>query len=305
MILLRSEIEFIKAMIPNGEELLNNLETKQLFRALFKLYFDTETYNSKQKKLRKLLRYIWWLGHKIQRSDELGYTEDLVIEEDIEITDEVKRKLEKLPVELKEFLRDKEWRDMFSPLMLYRAEKLSYNSIESIYRTWENTYYARVKGSDIYNVEVSDDFQRFSYICRCTCPYARREDYCKHMAAVLFYVERNREKILNEVDLTAEGEVHFYESLIDENGILKNANGFWITKEQITILKVTLSPREYTDLMDKFEEELEGEDSFLDELDVLSYNYELDERKDWRKGDRLLDLYINIKEQNEKIIKTA
>ena len=86
MKLLRSEVEFIKVMIPEGEKLLNDLAVKELSRQLFRLYFDTETYNSKQKQLRKLLRYIWWLAKKVEFADEIGKTEELIIEEDIETT---------------------------------------------------------------------------------------------------------------------------------------------------------------------------------------------------------------------------
>lgn len=303
MKLLRSEVEFIKAMIPEGEKLLNDLAVKELSRQLFRLYFDTETYNSKQKQLRKLLRYIWWLGKKVKFADEMGWDKNLEIEEDIEITEEVKRKLEKLPLELKEFLRDKEWRDMFSPLMLYRAEKLSYTGIKSIYKTLENTYYAQIQGTQIYHVEVSENLHDYIHCTAdCDCPYAKREDYCKHMASVLFYVERNRETIPNEIDMTAEMEVHFYESQIDENGKLSNSRGFWITREQITRLKISLTPREYMSLMDEFEgdeEYWDGEEPFLGRLDELSYDYEIGDKGRWKKSDRLLDLYIEISAQNQ------
>ncbi len=304
MKLLRSEVEFIKAMIPEGEKLLNDLAVKELSRQLFHLYFETETYNSKQKQLRKLLRYIWWLAKKVELADEMGKTEELIVEEDIEITEEVKRKLEKLPVELKEFLRDKEWRDVFSPLMLYRAEKLSHTGIKSIYRTLKNTYYAQIQGTQTYHVEVSENLHDYiNCTAYCDCPYTKMEDYCKHMASVLFYVERNRDAIPNEIDMTAEKEVHFYESQIDENGRLVNSNGFWITKEQIGRLKVLLTPRQYMDLMDSFEEEDDdygGEEVFLADLDYLSYEYEIGETAGhWVKKDRLLDLYDEICLQNE------
>ncbi len=304
MKLLRSEVEFIKAMIPEGGKLLNDLAVKELSRQLFHLYFETETYNSKQKQLRKLMRYIWWLAKKVELADEIGKTADLIIEEDIEITEEVKRKLENLPVELKEFLRDKEWRDMFSPLMLYRAEKLSHTGIKSVYKTLENTYYAQVQGTQTYHVEVSENLHDYmNCTAYCDCPYAKMEDYCKHMASVLFYVERNREAIPNERDMTAEKEVHFYESQIDENGRLTNSNGFWITKEQIKRLKELLPPRQYMDLMDEFEETDEywdGEEPFLENLDNLTYEYEIGEMAGrWMRKVSLSDLYDEICLQNE------
>ncbi|MBQ8885681.1 MAG: SWIM zinc finger family protein [Clostridia bacterium] len=301
MKLLRSEVEFIKTMIPEGEKLLNNLAVKELSRQLFHLYFETETYNSKQKQLRKLLRYIWWLAKKVELADEIGKTEELIIEEDIEITEEVKRKLEKLPVELKEFLRDKEWRDMFSPLMLYRAEKLSHTGIKFVYKTLENTYYAQVQGEQTYHVEVSENLHDYmNCTAYCDCPYAKREDYCKHMASVLFYVERNRDVIPNEIDMTAEMEVHFYESRIDGNGRLTNSNGFWITKEQIKRLKALLPPRQYMDLMEEFEEEWDGEEPFLENLGNLTYEYEIGEMAGrWVRKASLSDLYDEICLQNE------
>ena len=304
MKLLRSEVEFIKAMIPKGEDLLRWLETKELSRQLFHLYFETETYNSKQKQLRKLLRYIWWLAKKVELAEEIGKTQELIIEEDIEITEEVKRKLKKLPAELKEFLRDKEWRDMFSPLMLYGAEKLSHTGIKSVYKTLENTYYAQVQGAQTYHIEVSENLHDYmNCTAYCDCPYAKKEDYCKHMASVLFYVERNRDAIPNEIDMSAESEEHFYESQIDENGRLTNSNGFWITKEQIKRLKVLLSPRQYIDLMDEFEGEDEywdGEEPFLENLDNLTYEYKIGETAGrWVRKDSLSDLYDEICLQNE------
>lgn len=304
MKLLRSEVEFIKAMIPEGEKLLNDLAVKELSRQLFHLYFETETYNSKQKQLRKLLRYIWWLAKKVEFADEIGKTEELIIEEDIEITEEVKRKLEKLPEELKEFLRDKEWRDMFSPLMLYRAEKLSYTGIKYVYKTLKNTYYAQIQGTQTYHVEVSENLHDYmNCTAYCDCPYTKMEDYCKHMASVLFYVERNRNAIPNEIEMTAEAEIHFYESQIDENGRLVNSNGFWITKEQIGRLKALLAPRQYMGLMDSFEEEDDdyaGGEVFLADLDYLSYEYQIGERAgSWARREILADLYDEILLQNQ------
>ena len=307
MKLLRSEVEFIKVMIPEGEKLLNDLAVKELSRQLFRLYFATETYNSKQKKLRKLLRYIWRLAKKVDFLSEIEETKELIIEEDIEITEEVKRKLEKLPVELKEFLRDKEWRDMFSPLMLYRAEKLSQTGIKSIYRTLKNTYYAQIQGTQTYHVEVSENLHDYmNCTAYCDCPYTKMEDYCKHMASVLFYVERNRDAIPNEIEMTAEAEVHFYESQIDENGRLVNSNGFWITKEQIRHLKVLLPPKQYMWLMDSFEEAdddyYDSEEVFLDNLDYLSYEYKIGERAgSWARKESLADLYDEILLQNSAI----
>lgn len=301
MKLLRSEVEFIKAMIPDGEKLLNDLAVQELSRRLFHLYFETETYNSKQKQLRKLLRYIWWLAKKVDYSEQFGQTEELIIEEDVEITEEVKRKLEKLPVELKEFLRDKEWRDVFSPLTLYRAEKLSYTGVQNVCKTFENTYYAEVQGAKTYYVEVSENLHEYcSCTAFCTCPYSKREDFCKHMAAVLFYVERNRDKIPWEEDLTAETTTHFYESLIDENGRLTNSRGFWITKDQIAILKTRLSPKEYVELMNCFEDDdgwWEGEEPFLVSLDDFSYTWETEEED--RIRNKLADLYDQIYFQNQ------
>ena len=290
MKLLRSEVEFIKAMIPEGEKLLNDLAVKELSHQLFRLYFATETYNSKQKQLRKLLRYIWWLAKKVEFADEIGKTEELIIEEDIKITEEVKRKLEKLPVELKEFLRDKEWRDMFSPLMLYRAEKLSHTGIKSIYRTPKNTYYAQIQGTQIYHVEVSENLHDYmNCTAYCDCPYTKMEDYCKHMASVLFYVERNRDAIPNEIEMTAEMVVHFYESQIDENGKLTNAGALIADESPIRQSRIFCTRWNGIDMTNGLGEaidDVELEGCVIGQLqDAVSFVRNNSRKKWWKESD--------------------
>jgi len=56
-------------------------------------------------------------------------------------------------------------------------------------------WYAKVLGRELYNVSIK--INKNSYSMRCSCPYAE-EDYCKHMAAVLYCLKKN--KINNKED---------------------------------------------------------------------------------------------------------
>ena len=79
----------------------------------------------------------------------------------------------------------KNWRERFDELMLHRGEdywrkgrvtKLNYTADEIL---------AVVEGSAPYDVDILLNKGEISDMT-CTCPYAEENEYCKHMAAVLF-----------------------------------------------------------------------------------------------------------------------
>lgn len=86
------------------------------------------------------------------------------------------------------------WRNLFKPHILERG--LNYyeeGAVASIEET-ESGYKAVVSGTEEYLVEIEVSNGRLDEMF-CDCPYADDGNYCKHMAAVLYAIERgNREK---------------------------------------------------------------------------------------------------------------
>lgn len=80
------------------------------------------------------------------------------------------------------------WQEEFTPLILMRGRKyFEEGNVRRIQRSG-NTYIAQVEGTTDYEVEISVDENGIGEML-CTCPYARG-DNCKHMAAVLFALDK-------------------------------------------------------------------------------------------------------------------
>ena len=85
------------------------------------------------------------------------------------------------------------WRDLFNEHILDRGEDYYYEgAVRELHKT-EFGYQAVVEGTVDYEVEIEIEGRQ---VCGmdCTCPYAEDGNYCKHMAAVLFEIERLNEK---------------------------------------------------------------------------------------------------------------
>lgn len=81
------------------------------------------------------------------------------------------------------------WKDEFAPHILARGKKYFEEGRVGRIQRDRKTYIAPVEGTERYEVEISFDGDHIEEML-CNCPYAE-EDNCKHMAAVLFALERD------------------------------------------------------------------------------------------------------------------
>lgn len=80
------------------------------------------------------------------------------------------------------------WRDFFSSKIYKRGERYYEEGDVSDLKCTEKQITADVYGSDIYEVTIDLDDGRVEEM-DCTCPYAEKGEYCKHMVAVLLAAE--------------------------------------------------------------------------------------------------------------------
>lgn len=84
------------------------------------------------------------------------------------------------------------WKNLFSKKILDRGFEYFKDGLVSNLQIDGDSILADVEGSELYEVEIllrnNDIGEMF-----CSCPYAEDGDYCKHMAAVLFQWENDRE----------------------------------------------------------------------------------------------------------------
>lgn len=81
------------------------------------------------------------------------------------------------------------WKDEFAPHILARGKKYFEEGRVGRIQRDRKTYIAPVEGTERYEVEISLGEDHIEEML-CNCPYAE-EDNCKHMAAVLFALERD------------------------------------------------------------------------------------------------------------------
>lgn len=74
------------------------------------------------------------------------------------------------------------WRDFFSSKIYKRGERYYEEGDVSDLKCTEKQITADVYGSDIYEVTIDLDDGRVEEM-DCTCPYAEKGEYCKHMVA--------------------------------------------------------------------------------------------------------------------------
>lgn len=86
------------------------------------------------------------------------------------------------------------WQKMFAPWILERGRNYRDDDcVESLYQDG-NTVTAVVCGTEDYDVEIEMGRGGNIEYMSCTCPYAEEGNNCKHMAAVLFAMEEEKEK---------------------------------------------------------------------------------------------------------------
>ena len=86
----------------------------------------------------------------------------------------------------------KNWRERFDELMLHRGEDYWRKGRVTKLNYTADGIHAVVEGSAPYDVDILLHKGEISDMT-CTCPYAEENEYCKHMAAVLFAAEAAKE----------------------------------------------------------------------------------------------------------------
>lgn len=87
-----------------------------------------------------------------------------------------------------------DWQKMFTPWILERGRNYRDDDcVESLYQDG-NTVTAVVSGTKDYDVEIEMGRGGNIEYMSCTCPYAEEGNNCKHMAAVLFAMEEEKEE---------------------------------------------------------------------------------------------------------------
>ena len=88
----------------------------------------------------------------------------------------------------------KNWKNLFASHILDRGENYHRVGVVTEVKKDENgNYEAVVVGSDDYHVEINIENEEIKDLW-CECPHAYDGNYCKHMAAVLFYLENHKPK---------------------------------------------------------------------------------------------------------------
>ncbi|MFC6260542.1 SWIM zinc finger family protein [Levilactobacillus fujinensis] len=83
------------------------------------------------------------------------------------------------------------WKDLFQPQVISRGRAYYKRGLVTNLRQTESAVQATVNGSESYRVVLQFGPSCLQHV-GCTCPYATEGKYCKHMAAVLFYLDEIR-----------------------------------------------------------------------------------------------------------------
>ncbi|NLJ94733.1 MAG: hypothetical protein GX326_04480 [Clostridiaceae bacterium] len=94
------------------------------------------------------------------------------------------------------------WRNLFRGIILQRGQQIYENAnvFDLIYG--DKIYKARVLGNSEYEVTIALPIDLGVFTC--TCPYAKEGNYCKHMAALRYYLEVR--DLISESKESEEGE---------------------------------------------------------------------------------------------------
>lgn len=95
------------------------------------------------------------------------------------------------------------WQKMFAPWILERGRDYWNDGCTEILCRDGNTVTAVVSGTEDYDVEIEVSRGGNIAYMSCTCPYAEDGSHCKHMAAVLFAMDKNPPK---KFDIQRDGE---------------------------------------------------------------------------------------------------
>ena len=103
------------------------------------------------------------------------------------------------------------WKNLFYKRILERGEDYYEEGFVSNVTKTDSGYRALVEGSDMYEVEIEIMDSRI-YDMSCDCPFADGGNYCKHMAAVLYYLDAEEGDVERE-----EPEMTWMERIASQN----------------------------------------------------------------------------------------
>lgn len=89
-----------------------------------------------------------------------------------------------------------DWELLFKPHILHRGAEYYRDAAVEDLKITDTQITAVVLGTEDYDVEV-DIKDGIIEAMSCTCPYAADDNYCKHMAAVLFACQETEDLILS------------------------------------------------------------------------------------------------------------
>ncbi len=92
---------------------------------------------------------------------------------------------------MKKFLKNYDFEDYFEPHILVRGKNyyLDNRILDIWYR--DNSVFAYIGGTEIYKI-VINIYEKVILYCYCSCPYFCSSEFmCKHIAAVLYYLQDN------------------------------------------------------------------------------------------------------------------
>ena len=86
-----------------------------------------------------------------------------------------------------------EWKEFFDPNVIESGKSYARHYAVKHITKRGNTFDAKVQGTELYYVKLHYDGYRIMD-SSCSCPYASRGNYCKHMAAVLYKIDELKEE---------------------------------------------------------------------------------------------------------------
>ena len=145
------------------------------------------------------------------------------------------------------------WKNLFYKRILERGEDYYEEGLVTDVTKTSSGYHALVEGSEVYEVEIEMDDGEI-YDLSCDCPFADGGNYCKHMAAVLYYLDTE-----NEEDEQKEPDMSWMERIAIQNKELDDVISH-IPEEEIR----------------KFVKRLASEDSEIRNWLMTSYSQKID-----------------------------
>lgn len=126
------------------------------------------------------------------------------------------------------------WKSKFRELILERGRYYySHNRVQGL--TYENGIYkARVSGEKSYHVRIEMEDDKIISMS-CSCPYAASGQRCKHMAAVMYAIEENGDRLRPVQIKMQEEEIHPFQKQDQEYSyfdLSKIVSEFQITRQQ-------------------------------------------------------------------------